>query len=213
MFAYCLNNPSNYVDSDGRRAIGFGSLFKCLKNRIIEMLIKHSESNDDSPTEGLINGQAVFDYANEKCGLGTYAKNGCGVIAIYNAMQLLKKPQSLSSIETAFQYKYGMILYGLGGIDPWSFGEYFDSKNIAYKGYNSYTDLEGDLSNGDVIVFTVRNSRRNILRGYHTMAARFIGGRFVVYNISSIITTPTPVNSLDPVYGDAMWIYGYIVGG
>ena len=210
MFAYCGNNPINYVDYDGYWAIKCNPVIGEILKRV---LAKNFANDTFSKTEGLINGQAVFEFANEKCGLGTYAKNGCGVIAIYNAMQLLKKNQSLGSIETAFQYKYGMILYGLGGIGPWSFGEYFDSKNIKYKGYSSYANLERDLSNGDVIVFTVRNSRKNIFKGYHTMAARFIGGRFVVYNISSIITTPTSVNSLDPVYDDSKWIYGYIVGG
>ena len=47
---------------------------------------------------GTLNGQLALPFAGEKLGLGTYGKNGCGIIAVYNALQLLGRPQPLGEI-------------------------------------------------------------------------------------------------------------------
>ena len=47
---------------------------------------------------GTLNGQLALPFAGEKLGLGTYGKNGCGIIALYNALQLLGRPRPLGEI-------------------------------------------------------------------------------------------------------------------
>jgi hypothetical protein len=165
------------------------------------------------PYASVINGQSVFDGADNACGLGTYSANGCAIIAIYNAMLLCGKPQDLDSITTEISFLGGMILGGLFGAHPWSFDEYFFLHGVSYSEYWSYDALLQDIAEGDIVVFTVMNSSSDISRGFHTMAAQYVGGQFIVCNYSNDFPTPHPTSSLNPIYGDSMWLYGYIIGG
>ena len=221
MFAYCLNNPVVLEDASGT---------------VARVCISANGQVDDSPwrdfspggggivngyhyvgiydkISGIINGQEVFNYANYPCGIGTYAQNGCAVIAIYNAMQLLGNAQSLGSIEHEFLTKHGMILWGVFGSGPWSFDNYFDSHGISNVGYASYDSLMQNLYEGAIVVFTVWNKKWNVLKGFHTMAAQYLGGQFVVYNYYMQYTSAYYATSLDALDADSGWLYGYIVGG
>ena len=64
---------------------------------------------------GTLNGQLALPFAGEKLGLGTYGKNGCGIIAVYNALQLLGRPQPLGEIGTDFVRHHRLLFGGLGG--------------------------------------------------------------------------------------------------
>lgn len=211
MFAYCNNNPINCIDTSGCLSASVGPNAMLYdgggrKNVIIP---------DDkySKTTEMINGQGVFEFADEPMGIGTYSDNGCGIVAVYNAMQLLGEHQALGSIEDDFLLMNGMLLCGLWGVAPWSIGDYFASQGIAYTGYLSFEGLANNVSEGDVIVFMVMNNVNNIFAGFHYMSAQYVSGGFVVYNMYTNSTTSKLVQSLDPVYGSSGWTYGYIVGG
>lgn len=222
MFAYCLNNPVNNLDSSGTVAV---SIFDGDRNSLSIGYIglggggtggrggfaRKASSRDQK--NGLIHGQSAFQYSEEAVGLGSYANSGCAVIATYNAMQLLGENASLGAIRDEYLYKHGAILFGLGGVGPWRFDDYFESHGINCTGYFSYTSLNANISEGDVVVFTVMNNRDNILEGFHTMTAQYIGGTYLVYNVYSNSTTYSTCRNLSNIYSDARWIYGYIVGG
>ena len=63
------------------------------------------------------------------------------------------------------------------------------------------------------MIILVMNNTGNIMDGFHYMAAQYTGGQFVVYNYSNHRTSPKIVPTLDPVYGNAGWCYGVIIGG
>ena len=63
---------------------------------------------------GLIHGQESLPYANERFGWGCYGKNGCTLIAVYNALQLLEKPCSLGEICRRFRQKHRLLAFGAG---------------------------------------------------------------------------------------------------
>jgi hypothetical protein len=164
-------------------------------------------------TTGIINGQAVFSYTGERMGWGTYAKNACGIIAVYNAMQLLGYKEALGLVEAEISNAGGLCLVGLLGVKCQAIGNYLTAHNIPYTGYRSYSTMIQSLSDGDIIIFEVRNNKTNIFDGYHYMTAQYLGGEFVVYNYSSYDTSSRPVSTLDPVYGNSSWHYGFVVGG
>ena len=221
MFAYCLNNPVVLEDTSGT---------------VARVCISANAQVDDLPwrdfspggggivngyqyvgiydkISGIINGQAIFEYANVPCGIGTYANNGCGIIAIYNAMQLLGAAQSLGAIEHEFLTEHGMIAWGAFGVGPWSFDNYFDAHGISNKGYRYYASFMNDVKEGDIIVFTVVNNAWNPFEAFHTMAAQYVNGQFVVYNAFSNCARPYLTNSLNSIYKHSNWLYGYIIGG
>lgn len=222
MFAYCLNNPIVLSDDCGTISR------VCISDEFNPLIMPwetgkggvgggntteyHYPSPYDKKT-GLINGQGVFDYADYLCGVGNYADNGCEIIAIYNSMQLLGCPQSLGAIEHEFSWDHGMLLMGLWGVGPWVFDDYFDAHGVSNVGYGNYDTMMQNISEGDVVVFTVMNNSCNLFEGFHTMAAQYVGGQFVVYNAYSNSTRAWTFSSLCAIYDNSKWIYGYIVGG
>ena len=128
-------------------------------------------------------------------------------------MQLLGNAQSLGSIEHEFLTEHGMILWGLWGSGPWSFDNYFNAHGISNVGYGDYNALIQNISEGDVVVFTVGNKKWDVTAGFHTMAAQYVGGQFVVYNYYMTNTSVYYADSLGALDADSWWVYGYIVGG
>ena len=210
MFAYCLNNPVSFIDESGclPRDTYMVEISGQTK-RIPPVVIP---DNIYTKKDGLINGQAVCLYSNEAFGWGTYGKNGCGIIAIYNSMQLLGYSESLAAIDTEIFIEGGYAVGGLFGVFNWAIDNYYSRHNIPCKGYSSYSSMRADLSDGDVIVFLVWNNKNNIFEGQHYMAAQYCNNQFVVYNYSSFRTKSRPFMSLDQI-NNSCWIYGYIVGG
>lgn len=221
MFAYCLNNPVALSDASGAAAK------VCLT---ADSAIDDTPWWDHSPggggyvrtrlyrgtyskVSGLINGQVIFEYANARCGIGNYAHNGCAIIAIYNAMQLTGRAQSLGAIEHEFLTEHGMILGGAFGSGPWSFDNYFAAHGISNVGYRCYLCFLENVSDGDVIVFTVVNNGWNPCKGFHTMAAQYVDGQFVVYNVYNDYASPWYTDSLNSIFKHSNWLYGYIIGG
>ena len=211
MFAYCGNSPvlftdpSGYIRSDNFPidVTGIGGILQ--KKEIID--------NSYTKATGFINGQRECAYANERMGFGTYGRNGCGIIAIYNAMQLLGYQEILAIIDAEVSLDGGYLLGGLLGIKPWAIGSYFDSKNIPCTGYLSYSEMEQTLVDGDVIVFMILNDALDITRGCHFMAAQYTGATYMVYNVYSDGTNVYPFQSLDNIYGNSVFLIGYVVGG
>ena len=211
MFAYCNNNPTTASDPSGCRSSlvsphatlhgGGGSKFFSLPN------------DKYSKTTGMINGQKVFEHAEESMMFGTYRDNGCGIIALYNAMQLLEKPQALGKIEDQVFIRGGMLAGGLLGIRPGVIGDYFSANNIPSAKYSSFEALSQDVYEGAVVVFMVQNNIDNIFDGCHYMTAQYTEGQYIVYNISSTSSDSVSISSLDPVYRNSRWICGYIAGG
>ena len=128
-------------------------------------------------------------------------------------MQLLGYSESLAAIDTEIFIEGGYAVGGLFGVFNWAIDNYYSRHNIPCKGYSSYSSMRADLSDGDVIIFLVWNNKNNIFKGQHYMAAQYQNNQFAVYNWSSSKTTPISVSSLDSIYVNSKWAYGYIVGG
>ena len=76
----------------------------------------------------------------------------------------------------------------------------------------SFSQLNANVAEGDVIIFTVMNNVNNISSGFYTMAAQYVGGVYQVYNSYRNSDASAVLNNLVGVYQSSMWIYGYIVG-
>ena len=209
MFAYCNNNPILFADPSG-----------CVPVFPVEISggggkPQEIEIPDSIWTKvtGFIYGQADFEYSDNRVGRGTYAVNGCGIIAIYNALLLLGCPEPLGLIEAEISNMGGLWAAGLLGVKPRAIEKYFSSHGISCTGYLSYSAMAQTLSEGDIIIFLVMNNTDNIMEGYHYMTAQYVGGEFIIYNISKKSKGSVTVPTLDPVYSNAGWCYGFIIGG
>ena len=160
---------------------------------------------------GLIHGQESLPYANERFGWGCYGKNGCTLIAVYNALQLLEKPRSLGEICRRFRQKHRLLAFGAWGASPWSMGAFFREAGIPARGYWSSRRLTDNLREGDVICFTVMNTH-NPFQGFHTMTARRSGDCFEVFNVGPHDKFCRRCLRLEDAFPGGVWIYGYRVG-
>ena len=209
MFSYCINNPIQYSDPTG-----------CVPIFPVEISgggRKPQETKTPNSiwtkTTGFINGQAIFPYSNNRMGWGTYANNGCGVIAVYNAMQLLGHPEALGLVEAEISNSGGLLAVGLLGVGPWAIKSYFTSQSISCTSYSTYQALSQNVQEGSIIVFLVLNDATTLLGGAHYMAALYTDGKYIVYNMYNNFADTKSVDSLYQPYPGSGFVCGFIVGG
>lgn len=213
MFAYCGNNPVLYRDTQGTRheiSAGAVGTFDPVDYTIYR-LAQQTKIADTAgeQMQGVINGQATLPYKDESIGWGTYAGNGCGFIAVYNAMQLNNTPQSLGSITDEFKWRHGMLLWGALGITPFNIASYLSWNGIHHNGYASLAALTADISEGDILIFTVMNDKNNITRGCHVMSALYTHGEYIVFNQTNRRTESNRHPTLSDAFEGGAWIYGF----
>ncbi len=163
--------------------------------------------------DGTINGQGVFEFADSSFLFGTYADNGCGAIALYNAMQLLSSPQSLGNIEDDLFMNGGILAGGHMGVAPWAINDYFHAHGYTCSGYFSFEKLHENIKEGSIVVFLVLNSGETAANGAHYMAVLYHNNKYEIYNVFSDSLDSKTVPCLDSFFPNNRWLYGYIIGG
>ena len=203
MFAYCNNNPVVFKDAGGTApwpttvAINDGGGGYPTYSNIA--------STPQDQISGVINGQALLPYADYLIGFGSYGFSGCQYIAVYNAMQLIGKPQSLADV-TNEVFSYGAVANGLCGAGPWAAISYFSAHDVDYIGSSSADALVAYISEGSVIVFTVWCSA-----GWHAMTALYTQGGYLVFNRYNDRNEIRKYSSLEEAYTEGMWLYGILI--
>ena len=161
--------------------------------------------------EGLISGQGELPYSDYHVGLGTYETSGCPYIATYNAMQLIGKPQNLSQVANDYLSCYGTVGYGSLGVRPSSIMKYLRSHDVPYTGSFSPEKLTVNVSEGDVFIFTIWNTKGDLTAGWHTMTAIYALGQYRVYNRTNSRTDYKSYDSLNEACEDGVWLYGLLI--
>jgi hypothetical protein len=164
-------------------------------------------------SEGFIYGQNHSPWNDTPFGFGTYGKNGCGVIAVYNAMQLLGHKETLAVIDMEIFIRNGYSFGGLLGVTRGSIRSYFQDQGISCTGYATYAALSQNVREGSVIIVMVLNNANNIFDGAHYMAAQYINGQYQVYNVTGVDYDSVSMDSLLSPNTHSRFFYGFIVGG
>ena len=213
MFAYCNNSPIILSDESGHIPDPFSpvDIFGC-HGRSKPATTQIPESIY-TKSEGYIYVQNHSPCNYTPFGFGTYVKNGCGVIAVYNTMQLLGQKETLAVIDTEIFIRNGYSLGGLLGVTRGSIRSYFQDQGISCTGYATYAALSQNVREGSVIIVMVLNNANNIFDGAHYMAAQYINGQYQVYNIHGYALDSVSRDSLLSPYAGSWFLYGFIVGG
>ena len=197
MFAYCCNCPVFFSDSKGYAAKA------CLSS---DLMGKKKETPDDVNGR-LINGQGDQDWSDYPVGFGTYGNNGGGIIALYNAMQLLGRSVSLGDVNRAMFWEYMLAGGGLLGIPPESICHYLDAHNVRYLCVSSPDILAEFQAEGAIIILYVINNIDNIFEGCHVMTAQYTNGQYVVYNRYNLDKETQAFNSISSIYEGGALVY------
>lgn len=80
--------------------------------------------------EGLLNGQELQPVSELPYGAWRMGKNGCEVIAAYNALTELGRPRPLAEIAEELE-KSGLLFNGFGGTNPLALPGFFRKNGVA----------------------------------------------------------------------------------
>ncbi len=140
MFAYCNSTPVNGSDTCGTCYHSSDLAVNChmCQGRPVD-------ENLFSP----INGQQECEYADMAYGWGSIAKNGCGPVAIYNALGFLGKRQALSAIVEYLGNSWnGRFL----GTMPGEIGDALTNFDVSYERIDNPNQLSSALSEGGMAI-------------------------------------------------------------
>ncbi len=145
--------------------------------------------------DGYINDQGTGAIANVKYGNGTLSENGCGVIAVNNALVSLEDKKDIRDIAKEFE-KGGLVLSGTFGTNPYAIGDYFREKGYkvdTYEGSENISSL--DIPDADTYILTYWNSGK-AEDGVHIISMdKKPNGKYMFYNAD--YTYPYQLSSLD----------------
>lgn len=159
---------------------------------------------------GMVNGQGVQPFSDAPFGWSTYEQAGCGVIATYNMMQLLGELMSLGDIGDEYSQVHGTLLGGIFGVAPWHISSFLQTHNIEAIGCTRATEVEQNISEGDIVIFTVLNSVKNVMHGFHTMTAQYKDGSYTAYNVYNI-RHPYQYDCFGEIYKGGALIEAFVI--
>ena len=172
----------------------------------------YATNQKNSDPAGIINGQANF--FNYRFGLFSLDEVGCGIIAIYNVLHLLGRPQKLTDLIREFETNSTeTILFGLLGINPFSLKKYFKHQRIPYSKIRRMKDLNKLNKENSVYLLTFWNDAKHLTKGAHTVALCYTDGRYVVFNRTNGSREPAEYENAYDIIGNGLLICGYRLYG
>lgn len=139
--------------------------------------VNYNENRKIYTTEitGTISNQNI--YSNIKYGWGTIKANGCGVVALYNIMELENRHQNFLSMVTLFE-KYGSNFHSLLGTNGISMGLYLISKGYRVNYVFDASIFVTESQNSKYTIFCYIMSTY----GHYELLTDFNGTDFQMYN-------------------------------
>lgn len=160
-------------------------------------------------------GQASL--AHIPAGKRTMDYMGCEMIALYNALHFLHRPQPLGHIIETFERRRWLMLGGHWGADPYAIGQYFLEDGISFsefsgkKQFSAFADLVNNTENRVfVLSYWLGNT---IFSGAHAVTLVRRDGRLWAYNLFNQQTAPMAVGALSDLVSPERFIVGYAPGG
>ena len=173
MFAYCDNNPVCRADYDGASWVSATYVYDLMDAGVN---LAHTKYNKSLKVHGYICNQTRGTASKYWFGFFRSSYNGCGWIATYNALLMLRNRMEPHEIISKYE-KSGAVMYGSFGIRPDAIKKFFKSKG--YKVTMTYNSANFDK--------VAKKNKANIIwfwhgSGAHFVALRWTGVQFVGYN-------------------------------
>ncbi len=120
----------------------------------------------------LINGQGLGIVSRMRYGLCSMSYNGCGVIAVYNALAYTGKNQPLCEIAHYMErYK---LLFGIFGCNPYRLGDVLSHYGAAFERF-------GDTDASKAFIVSYR-TKRTFISPVHTVFCVRTNDGITIYN-------------------------------
>ena len=133
-----------------------------------------------------INDQNDGQVKELRYGKWNMENNGCEVIAVYNSLRTLGKPEDIRDIAKYFEND-GQIAWGYGGTNPYATERYFKSKGFKVKTIIGKENImDNEPPKADTYIMTVVNDR-DVMWGLHTVSfekTKYGNYKFYNYDLS-----------------------------
>lgn len=199
---------------------------KCRKTRRFKRTCDNLEHNAEVFAENksrLLNGQQTEPICRMRYGTYPLSHNGCELIACYNAAVMLGKDITFPQVVYEFELNKMHYLFtnGYWGTAPKKLWYFFDEHGMRYtscrRGDVFAAAAKTELPSCGIISFW--NNKRSEARlggldffsgGLHTVAYRYKGGRFFVYNLFGRDLGSRKMEDIADAYREKRFIIGYI---
>lgn len=174
----------------------------------------------------LLHGQRIEPVCNMRYGIYPISYNGCEMIACYNAAVMLGKEISFPRVVYEFELNKMHFIFpsGCWGTAPKKLWYFFDKHDMPYismrNGDAFARAAKTDRPSCGIISFW--NNDRSTAKpwgldffrgGLHTVAYRFKGGKFYLFNLYGRDRSVRMLKNIADVYRDKKFIMGYIFTG
>lgn len=151
---------------------------------------------------GFLNGQDAAPLAELPYGAWRFGRNGCEVIAIYNALLALNIPRPLPEIAASLEKK-GLLFNGFGGTNLGAVVKYIRkcgiNVNILKRRNKTIYDKQMNKANCAILSYWTGNTlRRNdgSWNTLHTVSVHKMGNEYLLCNVDGMRKTATTVSSI-----------------
>ncbi len=146
--------------------------------------------------EGIINGQRRCVVSDFRLGLRKVSSNGCGAIAIYNALFSTGQQCDFSTISLGIE-KYALRLGGILGTDPKKLENYFKNMKIAAVCASDYEDFVRVMNavRAGILCYWVAKPGRSLLHYVAIINNR--DGTFSVCNRFANRSKPSVIDKIE----------------
>lgn len=141
---------------------------------------------------GRVNGQLRGPVAVLPYGRYRMSYNGCEVLACYNALRLLGRPEPLGEVAAWFE-RQGIVLGGLWGSHALAVRDFFQDRGIEGRALyrRDAREFDAAFQTCPAAVFVFWNDAQRLRRGVHTVALSHApGGRLAVDNLTGTDAAP-----------------------
>ena len=213
LFAYCQNNPVNFVDPTGnwmtfQKAKQVLYIYILLRFPVAFANYNYNSNNSRDIKSGYINGQGKGKVSKLRFGAFNMSYNGCEVIAVYNALQMKGKGVPISQIALEMEINGSSLLFGIFGTNVYFIGNYLSNHGIKYSRATNENAMKKLIKNNGIYIISFWNSK-SVFGGIHTVAFRYKNGVYAVYNFNNDITHTVSKYSLSSIYSGGSFIVGY----
>lgn len=175
-----------------------------------------SQMNYVNNAEHDITGTFIFDQRAEEIQAFRYGNqsaqvDGCGPIAVYNALQLFGKEPSFAMVIKQLEQEKSLVFSGAFGTDPNSLPSVLSQYGIDSQKYSNIDKLAGAMQTGDVAVMMIWNKEGDLQQGAHYFTVQKAVDGYEAYGRNTGTNESLQKADLLEVLANGQYISGYIL--